>query len=214
MDSDDDPTQIEDERLDVITRLIDFIFLSSKCNAASTTQILSMRMAIGFRKMVALCYVIRPKVLSRNLSNIDDPAWKIAEAIGITPARFSQLCHEVSKDLGGLRSPTMNSKAGCLAKKRARMLQTHRKPSKPNERAASPCIEERSSNQHRKAERIGVNIALRAFLDGKPWTVTQAHLLQRCGLTDDSGTFTKPGIKAMNDMIEGMKGKTRRKTKP
>ena len=147
-------------------------------------------MSIGFRRFVAISYIMRPESMAK-----DAPAWKVAEALGITPTQFSRLCTATSKTLGGLAHPSARSRSHRIACSAAR---EGIKPATQGKRARCASVEVVAANRYRASEQRGVAAAIEAFKAGRPWSKAQTRLLFAVGYVDQDGTLTTKGVKAFS----------------
>ena len=183
---------------DVIPGLIEYLFRFERGSKGEKTSVLQWRMTIAFRRFVALTVIVDPSALGR-----DVPLWKIAEALGITSARFSQLTGQASDDLGGLKHPAMRSdehRRKCAASREGKPSQVAGK------RRINRAVSEQPANRYRAAEQVGIHAAINDFRIGRPWSKKQTRLLFAAGLVDSDGILTEQGRVMMQDhMGEGVK---------
>jgi hypothetical protein len=186
---------------EIIPGLIEYIFSGSKCRNAEDSRALQWRIAIGFRRFVALAYIMRPATVAK-----DTPAWKIAEALGITSARFSQICGAISEDLGGLKHPSMRSDEHRQACAEARAG----KPSRiEGRRKVEVQVSTVPANRYRLAEQRGIMRTFEAFQSGRVMSKKQTRLLFAAGILDSDGLVTEQGLAMLDDPAATASGSKR-----
>ena len=178
------------EPAEVIPRLVRQMFSSQKCKRATKGENLQWRFAIGFRRFAALAFTTQPELFE------DVPAWRVAEAIGISPAQFSRLCSVASRSLGGLSHPSSRSLAhrnACSVSRVGIVPTTKGKRSRNTKIAVVP------ANRYRVAEQVGVAKALKVFREGGTWTKKQVRLLFVAGYVDENGSLLfRQGLEALS----------------
>lgn len=174
---------------DIIPKLMDYVYNTSKCSNAKGGDQLQWRVTMGFRRFVALSWIMRPDAVAKDL-----PAWKVAEAIGIAPGSFSRICRQLSKELGGLKHPSMRSDKHCNACSESRRGVS---PTTTGKRVRSTSVGVIPANRYRVSEQQGVASAIASFQAGKSWTKKQTRLLFSVGIIDADGVLTSDGIREL-----------------
>lgn len=155
--------------------------------AVDTPAAIRGKMEAGFRKYVALAFVIRPDLLP------NAPAWMLAESIGVTKQELSRLCVRWSDRLGGLKSPSMKSEEARAAYKRANVS-----PGKGLKHRTADTIGQRIDKKSRTEAQGIIDRAISNFNGGEPFTKYQRRLLLGWDLIDEHDQWTERGRAVLN----------------
>lgn len=152
---------------------------------------LRSRLDTGFRRFVAMCYVIDDRLVANGKTQT-----QIAEALGITRAGLSKLCIEWSDRLGGLKAGGMKSAS---ARASYAAVQAGHVGYRGRKKLSLGIGDPKQDKILARARDLRIRNALIDFITGKEWDKGEWHLLREDGLIDDDGAFTEQGRQRLEE---------------